>query len=216
MNRAERRKMEKEERRNSKKNFTNVGIKKVAVDQIHHDENLKECDPELLEFMGKSYGWIFANDAVQKIVSNGLSYLDSLCSLRFDITPSKDKKVIRDTIRFVSDTVNMFIGLYYEKNRDITLHELHEEALQCGQTKVALNIPQHEDIAPMYGDVLKLPTPRDVDDIYAGFVVKHANDLVQLLFYTSYGEVKGEETKVFDVLLLISKKTVELMGEASN
>lgn len=216
MNREQRRKQAKAERRNpnSKKNFRIVGYEEVSIDQIQHDPNLKECDKELLDLMTKAYDWNIKNDASMRIIREGLSYLDSLCSLRFDITPLDDKKLVRDTMHFMSDTVNLFIGLYYELNKQQTLRELMDKSLAKGLTTVPLHIPKHEDIAPMYGDVLVLPSNNRVDDMYADFVVEHANDLANALYDTKYSDVSGDEVEIFEVLLFISKKTMLLLPEA--
>lgn len=40
----------------------------------------------------------------------GCSYLDALCSLRFDITPPDDKAAIRDTMYYVGNFTNLFYG----------------------------------------------------------------------------------------------------------
>lgn len=49
MNREQRRKQDRENRRNSKKNYQYVGIKEIPVQAIQHDPNLKEPDKEILE-----------------------------------------------------------------------------------------------------------------------------------------------------------------------
>lgn len=215
MNREQRRKQAKEERHNlnSKRNFRIGGIQKVPIDKIIHDDNLKECDPELLELICKTYDWTLKNDASKHIIDESISYLDSLCALRFDITPSDDKKLVRDTMHFVSDCVNMFIGLYSKHDNEQTLQKLFDEANVKGQTEILLNVPQHEDIAPMYGGVLKLPSSKRVNDLYAECVVRHANDLVHELYNTKYADVSGDEVQIFEVLLFISKKTMQLLPE---
>lgn len=215
MNREQRRRQAKEQRRpSSKKNFRIGGIQTVPIDMIVHDNNLKECDPELLELIGKTYDWKLKNDASKRIIDESISYLDSLCALRFDITPSGDKKLVRDTMHFVSDCVNMFIGLYSKHDKEQTLQKLFDEANAKGKTEIPLNVPQHEDIAPMYGDVLKLPSSKRVDDLYAECVVRHANDLAYELYDTKYADVAGDEVQIFEVLLFISKKTMQLLPEA--
>ena len=216
MNREQRRKQAKAERRtpNSKKNFRIGGYQEIPIEKLEHDPNLKECDKGLLDLMSKAYDWKLKNDASKHIIKEGLSYLDSLCSLRFDIIQANDKKLVRDTMRFMSDTVNLFIGLYYEPNKQQTLRELMDKALEKGQTQIPLNVPRHEDIAPMYGDVLVLPSSDRVDDMYADFVVKHANDLANALYDTKYSDISGDEVQIFEVLLFISKKTMQLLPEA--
>lgn len=216
MNREQRRRQAKEERRNlnSKRNFVSGGYKVISIEQLQHDENLKECDKALLDLMSRAYDWKIKNNAANNIISEGLRYLDSLCSLRFDITPIEDRMVVRDTMHFLSDTVNMFLGLYYTHNKEKTVGELMKEALSKGEISIPLPIPQHKDIAPMYGDVMALPSRDKVDDIYAEFVVAHANDLANALYDTKYSEVSGDEVQIFEVLLFISKKTMQLLPEA--
>ncbi len=96
MNREQRRRqtreISKEEKRrpNSKKNFRISGYEEVPIDQIQHDPNLKECDMEVVELISKRFDWaeqgLISNDLSKCIIMKGCSYLDALCSLRFDIT----------------------------------------------------------------------------------------------------------------------------------
>ena len=63
----------------------------------------------------------------------GCSYLDALCSLRFDITPPDDKVSIRDTMYYVGNFTNMFYGLLIdEESEDITLFERSQEHIANG------------------------------------------------------------------------------------
>ena len=105
MNREQRRRQAKEQARekrrpNSKKNFVNMGYQEIPIDQIQHDPNLKDCDMEVVELISKRFDWadegLVSNDLSKCIIIKGCSYLDSLCSLRFDITPNDDKALIRE------------------------------------------------------------------------------------------------------------------------
>lgn len=69
MNREQRRRQAKEQRRaNSKKNFVYAGMKEISIDKLQHDPNLKECNQEIVELISKSYEW-----AEQGLVKNNLS-----------------------------------------------------------------------------------------------------------------------------------------------
>ena len=70
MNREQRRKQAKEEKRrlNSKKNFKITRYQNVPIDQIQHDPNLKECDKEIVELITKRFEW-----AEKGLVKNALS-----------------------------------------------------------------------------------------------------------------------------------------------
>lgn len=215
MNREMRRRREKEERRaNSKKNFIPMGYAEISIDQLQHDENLKECDQELLDFMMKAHTWKIKSSKAKNIVKYALSYLDSLCSLRFDITPSDDKKVVRDTMHVVSDTVNLFIGLRLEENMYVTLREIMDKAGKEGNGAIPLSVAYHEELLPMFGDVETMPTRDDVDDMYADFVVEHANELGSALFDTTCAEIMDDEENVYEALLFVGKKIKQLLPEA--
>lgn len=52
----------------------------VPISEIHHDENLKKCDIEIIELISKRMGWteqgLINNDLSKCIVMKGCSYLD--------------------------------------------------------------------------------------------------------------------------------------------
>ena len=214
MNREQRRKQAKEERRkNSKKNFRIGGYKEMPIDQIQHDPNLKECDQEIIELIAKRFEWaeqgLVSNDFSKCIIMKGCSYLDALCSLRFDITPPDDKASIRDTMYYVGNFTNMFYGLMVdEESGDITLYERSQKHIEDGDRE-AKAIVVHE-LYPQCG----LPDKEIVDDLYAGFIAEHAQELSSFLQHTRKSDVEGDEEYIFEVLDMILKKTDELLPEA--
>ncbi len=210
MNREQRRKQVKEQRRaNSKKNFINSGIQTIPLDQIVHDDNLKECNPELLDLMSKSYGWNITNEIAFNIINYGLSYMDSLCALRFDITPVEDKVLIRDTMEHISNMANWFMGNCINGD-ERSISEKANEARKIGVENVSVTMPKG---AVKY-DFTPLPENDAIDDMYAGFVVKHAHELAPYLAYAKLSDIGSDRKYIFDVLEFITKKTMELMLEA--
>ena len=213
MNRAERRKQERENRRNSKKNFQYVGIKEIPVQAIQHDPNLKEPDKEILELCQHEYDWKETNaikhEVSRGLIMTGISYLDSLCALRFDITPTDDKVLIRNTMYHICNAVNYFLGLCGD-DRDITIRELINEAKANNETNVVMPVPEGTEIYPMQ----PLPNEDAVDDLYAGFVVTHAYELARLITNAKPSDIIGDEEYVLEVLNMIVKKTKELLPEA--
>ena len=214
MNREQRRRQAKEQAReqrrpNSKRNFVSGGIQLISVDDIQHDENLKECDSELLDLMEKAYEWRIKSQVANSIISYGFRYLDSLCSLRFDITPVEDKILIRDTMGHVSNMANWFMGnCIDEDNRSIS--EKAQEAHEIGIDNVRVTMPEgaeHYELKP-------LPELNAIDDVYAEYVVKHANEIAPLLVYAKPSDISSDREYVFDVLEMITKKTKQLMSEA--
>lgn len=199
MNREQRRKQAKGQRRaNSKENFIYAGKEEVPIDQIQHDPNLKECDPEILELIQDRFEWaeqgLVRNGLAKCIIMKGCAYLDALCSLRFDITPPDDRAMIRNTMYYVGNFTNMFYGLIVdEESEDITLFERSQK---CREDKGAHGnaIIVHE----MYPKC-NLPEKDVVDDIYAGFIVGHAKELSSLLQHTRKSDVEGDEEYLLSV-----------------
>lgn len=214
MNREQRRQQAKEQRRpNSKKNFVYIGEKEIPIDQIQHDPNLKECDPEVLELMNKRFDWaeqgLVNNDLSKCIIMKGCSYLDSLCSLRFDITLPDDRMLIRDTMHYVGNFTNMFYGLLIdEESEDVTLFERSQKCKQDGETQ--RNVLIVHELYPK----CDLPNKDVVDNIYASFIAEHAQELSSFLQHTRKSDVKGDEAFIFEVLDMILKKTDELLPES--
>lgn len=213
MNRAERRKQERENRRNSKKNFQYVGTKDIPVEAIQHDPNLKEPDKDILELCQHGHDWKETNaikhELSENFIMEGISYLDSLCALRFDITPTDDKVLVRNTMYHICNAVNYFLGLCGD-DRDITIRELINEAKANKETNVVMPVSEGAEIYPMQ----PLPAEKAVDDLYAGFVVSHAYDLAGYIINTKPSYINGDEEYVFEVLNMIIKKTKELLPEA--
>lgn len=214
MNREQRRRQAKEQAReqrrpNSKRNFVSGGIQEISIDDIQHDENLKECDSELLDLMMDSYKWQIKSQVANSIISYGFRYLDSLCSLRFDITPAEDKVLIRDTMGHVSNMANWFMGNCIDED-DRSISEKAQEAHDIGTDNVRVTMPEgaeHYKLKP-------LPEEDAIDDMYAGFVVEHAHKIATLLVYAKPSDVSSDREYVFDVLEMITKKTKQLMPEA--
>lgn len=206
--------MNREQRRpNSKKNFRIGGYKEIPIDQIEHDPNLKECDSELMELIMKRFDWAekgLVKNALSKcIIIKGCSYLDALCSLRFDITPIDDKVLIRDTMYYVGNFTNLFIGMMAdEEYGDKTLYENNQEHIVNGEKK--FYSPCVQALYPQCG----LPDKEVIDDLYASFIGEHAQELTSFLQHTRKSDIKGDEEYVLEVLQMILKKTNELLPEA--
>lgn len=214
MNREQRRRQAKEQRRaNSKKNFVYAGMKEVPIDKMQHDPNLKECDQEVVNLISKRFDWAeqgaVKNDLSKCIIVDGCNYLDSLCSLRLDITMPDDKASIRDTMYYVGNLTNMFFGLMIDnKSRDLSLAERSEECQKNGQTQ--MNVVLVHKLYPQ----CSLPDKSIIDNLYAGLLAGHAQELSSFLLQTRKSDIEGDEEFVFQVLEMILKKTDELLPEA--
>ena len=213
MNRKQRRLIIKKERPNSKKSFVETGKVEIPISEIHHDENLKECDIEIMELISKRIDWteqgLIKNDLSKCIVMKGCSYLDSLCSLKFSITPDDDKALIRDTMYYVGNYTNMFYGLLLDEDveGDITLFKRTKQCIENGEKDI--NALLVHDLYPM----VSLPNKEVIDDIYASFIGEHAQRLSSFLQHTSKNDIEGDEEYIFEVLKMILKKTDELLPQ---
>lgn len=214
MNREQRRKAARENRKsNSKKNYMNVGVQEVPLDKMVHDPNLKECDPDISNLYVKVFQWQEKDVVKQRLskalILSAMEYLDSLCALRFDITPVEDKVLIRDTMGHVANMTNWFMGNCIDKD-DRSISEKAHLAHEVGTDKVCVTMP----VGAEQYELRPLPENDAIDDMYAGFVVKHAHELAPLLAYIKLSEVKKDLEYVFEVLEMITRKTKELMPEA--
>ena len=71
MNREQRRKSAKEQRRpNSKRNFANSEIVDLPLSEIQDNEDLKDCDLEVLDLMAKRMDW--AAQTNMEIIKKGI------------------------------------------------------------------------------------------------------------------------------------------------
>lgn len=84
----------------------NARVKKIPVDQIVDNPDIKPCDNELIELIAKTFDWQFNNELAQFPVQHGISYLDSLCSVRFDKLGRSDKRKIVEIMQMVLKKTN--------------------------------------------------------------------------------------------------------------
>lgn len=214
MNRKQRRAQEKENRRvNSKKNFVYMGKADIPVDMIQDNPDLKECDPDIMELLEHRFQWqqdqVVRNNLSKCIIVKGCEYLDSLCSLHFDITPPDDRMLIRDTMHYVGNFTNMFYGLLIdEESEDVTLFERSQK---CEQD---VNTQRNALIVHELYPKCDLPDKDVVDNVYASFIADYAQELSSFLQHTRKSDVEGDEEYLFEILDMILKKTDELLPEA--
>lgn len=94
-----------------------------------------------------------------------------------------------------------------DEGEDKTLAERSQKHIADGETQMAC--PMVHDTYPSWN----LPNKEVIDDLYAGFVVEHAQELSSFLQHTRKSDIEGDEEFVFEVLSMILRKTDELMEE---
>ena len=213
MNRAERRRRERENRGNSEKNYQ-YDIETIAIplELVQHNPNLNEPDKDIVELCQHVNEWQDKNLVKQVkskcLIMTGTLYLDSLCALRFGITPADNKVLIRNTMYYICNMVNVFLGGYINALNN-SLFELLEEAKSCKRNYLDMPVPEDAETYPM----CPLPDRDAVDDLYARLVVGRAIELLSCLISIKPFEVSEDEEYVFEVLNMIVKKTKELLPE---
>ena len=108
----------------------------------------------------------------------------------------------------ICNAVNYFLGLC-GSDQDTTIVSLITEAKVRKCNNVDMPVPEGAEIYPMQ----PLPNEDAVDDLYAGFVVRHAYELADYLTNAKPSDIIGDEEYVFEVLNMIVKKTKELLPE---
>lgn len=221
MNRAERRKAAKEQRNNnmgrntnSKHNFVDMGQRDIPINELKQDENLKDpnADPEVMAlFMGVYGTWmgsILVKNLYSKvIITLGMEYLDTLTSLKFDLIPMEDRVYVRDTVYHMANTCNFFMGTI----ADGINKSLQDYIDDCH--KANSNVVEFPSVIETGLEFQTLPKTEQIDNMYADFLVKHANELDPYLVLTKPSEIKGDEEYVCKVLEMIVKQSIKLDKE---
>ena len=110
---------------------------------------------------------------------------------------------------YVGNLTNMFFGLMIDnKSGGLSLAERSEECQKNGQTQ--MNAVLVHELYPQ----CSMPDKSIIDNLYAGFVAGHAQELSSLLLQTRKSDIKSDEEYVFEVLDMILKKTDEILPEA--
>jgi hypothetical protein len=78
----------------------------IPVSELQKDSRLKECDQELLTFFKEMYETNLNSEMSEFVFKHGMSYLDALCSIRFDICPRNDKKQIVKVMEMILKKTN--------------------------------------------------------------------------------------------------------------
>lgn len=221
MNRAERRKAAKEQRNNnigrntnSKHNFVDMGKWDIPINELKQDENLKDpnADPEVMELFNEVYTKWMGSTLVKNLYSKvlitlGMEYLDTLTSLKFDLIPMEDRVYVRDTVYHMTNTCNFFMGACAD-GLNKSLQDYIDDSRKANRREVEL-----PSIINTGLEFQTLPKAEQIDDMYADFLVKHANELDPYLILIKPSEIRGDEEYVCKVLRMIVNQSIKLDKE---
>ena len=221
MNRAERRKAAKEQRNNnigrntnSKHNFVDMGKWDIPINELKQDENLKDpnADPEVMELFNEVYTKWMGSTLVKNLYSKvlitlGMEYLDTLTSLKFDLIPMEDRVYVRDTVYHMANTCNFFMGACAD-GFNKSLQDYIDDCHKANRKEVEL-----PSIINTGLEFQTLPKAEQIDDMYADFLVKHANELDPYLILIKPFEIRGDEEYVCKVLRMIVNQSIKLDKE---
>lgn len=220
MNRAERRKNAREQRTynigsnsDNKLNYTNLGQWEIPVDKITVDEHLKaDIDSEVLDLFREIYNeWmgtsIIKNNCSKAIIMLAMDYLDTLSSLKFGLVPMEDRIYIRDTVYHMANTVNFFMGTC-NVDGDKSLEDRVAECFRKKEKNVNFPVVVNTGL-----EFTTLPNSGQINNMYANFLVGHANELDPFLVITKPSEISGDEEYVFKILNMIVNQSIKLSKE---
>ena len=221
MNRAERRKAAKEQRNNnigrntnSKYNFVDMGKWDIPINELKQDENLKDpnADPEVMALFNEVYTKWMGSTLVKNLYSKvlitlGMEYLDTLTSLKFDLIPMEDRVYVRDTVYHMANTCNFFMGTCAD-GLNKSLQDYIDDSRKANRREVEL-----PSIINTGLEFQTLPKAEQIDDMYADFLVKHANELDPYLILIKPSEIRGDEEYVCKVLTMIVNQSIKLDKE---
>ncbi len=84
----------------------NEKLQTIPVNELHKHPKLKDPDTELLEFFKEMYSVNLNSEFSTFVFKHGMSYLDALCSIRFDICPRNDRRHIVKIMEMVINKTN--------------------------------------------------------------------------------------------------------------
>ena len=222
MNRAERRKAAKEQRNNnigrntnSKHNFVDMGKWDIPINELKQDENLKDpnADPEVMELFNEVYTKWMGSTLVKNLYSKvlitlGMEYLDTLTSLKFDLIPMEDRVYVRDTVYHMANTCNFFMGACAD-GFNKSLQDYIDDCRKANRREV-----EFPSIINTGLEFQTLPKAEQIDDMYADFLVKHANELDPCLIELNKWQQLNENMKnMRDEYVLLIKEIRDIKEE---
>ena len=136
-----------------------------------------------------------------------MEYLDTLTSLKFNLIPMEDRIYVRDTVYHMANTCNFFMGACAD-GFNKSLQDYIDDSRKANRREVEL-----PSIISTGLEFQTLPKAEQIDDMYADFLVKHANELDPYLILTKPSEIRGDEEYVCKVLRMIVNQSIKLDKE---
>jgi hypothetical protein len=141
------------------------------------------------------------------LITLGMEYLDTLTSLKFDLIPMEDRVYVRDTVYHMANTCNFFMGACAD-GLNKSLQDYIDDCHKANRREVEL-----PSIINTGLEFQTLPKAEQIDDMYADFLVKHANELDPYLILIKPSEIRGDEEYVCKVLTMIVNQSIKLDKE---
>lgn len=141
------------------------------------------------------------------LITLGMEYLDTLTSLKFDLIPMEDRVYVRDTVYHMANTCNFFMGACAD-GLNKSLQDYIDDCHKANRKEVEL-----PSIINTGLEFQTLPKAEQIDDMYADFLVKHANELDPYLILIKPSEIRGDEEYVCKVLRMIVNQSIKLDKE---
>ena len=88
----------------------NTKMMNLPIEKLEPHKNLNGLDIELLGLMGEMYTTKLNSPFSSFVIKHGLSYLDALCSIRFDICPREDRRQIAKVLKMILKKTNELVA----------------------------------------------------------------------------------------------------------
>lgn len=160
---------------------------------------------DVLELMEKSDMWNVQSKIAKELIEKGIAYLETICSLRLDISTDRDKELVKTTMYNVSNMANWFMGFCIEGEELSIVEKLNKE-LEMEKEEMSVAVP----VEAIQYECKSIPKKSEIEDINARCIAEVACDFANVLIGARLSDVEDDIQYVFWVLEMISNKTKEM------
>ena len=167
--------------------------------------DLKGCNSDVLDLMGESEIWNVQSEIAKALIQKGIVYIETLCSLRLDISNDKDRERVETIMYNISNMSNWFMGFCIEGEELSIVEKLNKE-LEMEKEEMSVAVP----VESIQYECKSIPKKSEIEDINARCIAEVACDFASVLIGARLLDIEEDIEYVFQVLELISKKTQEV------
>ena len=184
-----------------------------------HPTLKQQCDDELVRFISKIYKTDVRSDEARMLIQYAIGYLDSLCSMRFDVLEQGFLGSVRSSVYCVSDLSNLLLAIF-KSGKEITIKDAFTEIGELPNEKLPTG---RANIYFRYSNLSDIEESVKVDDDSAVYhegtrvlitLPDKGENLAHILCDTNPGQFNAKTRNLLiKTLKMIVKKTSELEDE---